>query len=499
MFKSTSTICGCKNIKYFKLLSTQAEVNCQIISDLIGVSRKEALMCVEKNKLQNKDGEFLIQSINFCKSLGYSEFDILKVPNLLTIYPIELEQHYYSLKEGGFHDITPQVLSKARTYMKRIVHYLKSIKLIPLTVDVQENLCSSIEDNSISSRIPKLMHSEEQKWTDIHLHTLKTFLMLRLDITKEEVENLFRVHKMIRNKSFKVIQQNIRLAEELGIGPKKIIKYGYLLSNYPTYPETTLRDLSNLAGMDMRIEMRRYPKLITSSPKNIIKIYGILKEFDIPDETIRKRPNVFQLSPETVKLRLQEIEKHPDLKILLTHPNVLSLIIHHNRAKTRLSFLHQMQLRCVPLTILKSDVDDAFEEYVKEGKDINKQRDLFQYLRKLFSVSMKEVKMKIQCHPFYLQVPLIDMQETYDYLKSEKFSKEHIYNVLYIILYPKNKVQSAHATIKYDLNYKYKSLSQVKKLNLMLYLIEKEHHFTGNGIWTHGKKNESVEKSTNTE
>uniref|UniRef100_A0A6P7F6N4 Transcription termination factor 5, mitochondrial n=1 Tax=Diabrotica virgifera virgifera TaxID=50390 RepID=A0A6P7F6N4_DIAVI len=499
MFKSTSALCGCKNLKYFKLLSTQAEANCQIISDLIGVSRKEAQMCVERNKLQHKDGEFLIQSINFCKSLGYSEFDILNVPNLLTSFPIELEQHYYSLKEGGFHDIGPHVLSKARTYMKRIVHYLKSIKLIPLTVDVQENLCSYIEDNKIALKIPKIKQIETQKWTDIHLHVLKTFLMLKLDLTKEEVEDLFRVHKMIRNKSFKVIQQNIRLAEELGIGPKKIVKYGYLLSNYPTYPETTLRDLSNLAGMDMKVEMRRYPKLITSSPNNIIKIYGILKEFDIPDETIRKRPNVFHLSPETVKVRLQEIERDPDLKILLTHPNVLSLIIHHHRAKTRLSFLQQMQLRCVPLTILKSDVDDAFEEYVKEGKDINKQRDLFQYLKKLFSISMKEVKVKIERHPFYLQVPLRDMQETYDYLRSERFSKEHIYNVLYIILYPKNKVQSAHVTIKYDSNYKYKSLSQVNKLNLMLYLIEKEHHFTGNGIWTHSKKNESAEKSTNIE
>lgn len=38
----------------------------------------------------------------------------------------------------------------------------------------------------------------------------------------------------------------------------------------------------------------------------------------------------------------------------------------------------------------------------------------------------------------------------------------------------------------------YMELSNIQKLNLILYFIEKEHHFTGNGIWA--KSDEVVEE-----
>lgn len=62
--------------------------------------------------------------------------------------------------------------------------------------------------------------------------------------------------------------------------------------------------------------------------------------------------NIFHLSPETVRLRLQEIESVPELRTLLTNPKVLKLIIHHNRARSRLSFLQQLELRCAGVVVL---------------------------------------------------------------------------------------------------------------------------------------------------
>lgn len=62
--------------------------------------------------------------------------------------------------------------------------------------------------------------------------------------------------------------------------------------------------------------------------------------------------NVFHLSPETVRLRLQEIESVPQLRTLLCNPNILKLIIHHNRARSRLSFLQQLELKCASVTVL---------------------------------------------------------------------------------------------------------------------------------------------------
>lgn len=491
MFKSHLKLCGCKTIRYFKKFSVQADTYCQVLSDTIGIPSTEAKFYIQKYRLENKDAELLAQTINFCKGLGYSNKDILSAPGLLTCHPLEIEQHYYSLIEGGFQDVNPRVLSKTRMYMKKLVSYLKSYKLISNSTNVEEKFITCIEDKEIASKI-KLNLGDDKIWSHIHLKILENFLKLRLRGTEDEINNLLRVHKIIRNKSFKVIQENIKIAEDLGFETRKLIKYGYLLGNYPNYPKTTLRDLDNIAGINMRVAMRRYPKLIMTSPKSIIKIYGILKEFNIPDEIIQNTPNVFHMSPETVKVRLQTIEQSKDLKVLLTQPKILALIVHHNRAKTRWSFLQQLQLRCTSFTILRTDHDTIFEEYVKEGKDINKRADLYNYLKNLFSIPIKDIQSKIARHPFHLQVPLKDMQETYDYLIQNRFTQINIFNVVFILLYPKYKVQEAHATIKHDSNFNYKSLSQVNKLNLMIYLMEKEYHFTGNGIWRNYKVPENV-------
>lgn len=62
--------------------------------------------------------------------------------------------------------------------------------------------------------------------------------------------------------------------------------------------------------------------------------------------------NVFHLSPETVKLRLQEVEGVPELRALLCNPKILKLIVHHNRARSRLSFLQQLELKCASVVVL---------------------------------------------------------------------------------------------------------------------------------------------------
>lgn len=103
------------------------------------------------------------------------------------------------------------------------------------------------------------------------------FLAWRLNATAEEIERLFRIYKMIQNKSLQNLCENIAIAEEIGIVGRQILRYGYLLHNLPRYPKTTLKELSNIAGSDLKKAMRHYPKLIMISPRNYVKIYGILK------------------------------------------------------------------------------------------------------------------------------------------------------------------------------------------------------------------------------
>ncbi|VEN59527.1 unnamed protein product [Callosobruchus maculatus] len=291
---------------------------------------------------------------------------------------------------------------------------------------------------------------------------------------------------MIKYKSFKIIQENIAIAEELGYDNEKILKNGYVLNNYPKYARTILEDFSNIAGLDMKNAVKVHPKLLMISPNNIIRIYGILKEFGVHDEAIRKYPQIFTMSPETIKTRLQIIDGNNNVKFLLKHPQLLKLILYHKRTKKRLSFIQELQLKCASITVLGTTGDAAFEKYIREGKDINHPGDVVFFVNNLFKTQDPSLKNRLMKHPYYLQVPLYKMAETYNFLVHRKFHPTNIYKVVHIILYPRNKIKNIiDSMTKEDIHdVDYKSLSQTEKLNILIYLMEKEHHFTGNGVWS---------------
>lgn len=106
---------------------------------------------------------------------------------------------------------------------------------------------------------------------------LIVIVVWRLDASVDDIETLFRIHKMIRNKSLVYLCENIKIADKLGFTKEKMLKYGYLLHNYPNYTKTVLRTMPFIAGVDLARSMRIYPKLVMVSPRNYKIIYKYLK------------------------------------------------------------------------------------------------------------------------------------------------------------------------------------------------------------------------------
>lgn len=77
-----------------------------------GLNATTSQLFVEQNRLQNKNGELIMSSVKFCRKLGYTDDEILDTPSLLRTHPLELEQHYFTLEEGGFQSIGPKILSR---------------------------------------------------------------------------------------------------------------------------------------------------------------------------------------------------------------------------------------------------------------------------------------------------------------------------------------------------------------------------------------------------
>lgn len=103
------------------------------------------------------------------------------------------------------------------------------------------------------------------------------FLAWRLNATEKEIREIFVIHPGTGNKSFRVMEENISMAEEIGFNSQRIIKCGYIIRNYPGYTKQTLKEFPFLAGIDMKVAMRLNPTLVVTPTIRIRKTYETLK------------------------------------------------------------------------------------------------------------------------------------------------------------------------------------------------------------------------------
>lgn len=78
----------------------------------------------------------------------------------------------------------------------------------------------------------------------------------------------------------------------------------------------------------------------------------------------------------------------------------------------------------------------VFDSHIKQGKDINPHNEVRMFLKSLLQEETIDFE-KFRKHPFYQNVPYVQMEETYDYLTTLEYNKASILNALHILLYPK--------------------------------------------------------------
>ncbi|XP_044267769.1 transcription termination factor 5, mitochondrial [Tribolium madens] len=475
--------------KYPELRRFASEITTgEVLTQYFGLPSYKVMSYIKSQKLARIKPENLIQTAKFCEEIGFETKSVLDAPMLLRLYPSTVDQYYTVLREGGFENITPNVLAKFRTLCRAPIHKLKSRFIDPQT-NVVESFISYLNPRPDNLNVKTC--GDEEAWSEVHLKVLSAYLKWRLKATDDDIAKLIKVHPTVCRKSFRYLCENIATAEELGFTPDKILKYGYIVHAYPKHTKELMEKYPIIAGACIKRAMRMYPKIVTTPPTNIEKILKILKEHNISDEALAKRMNVLHLSPETVDVRLNELKNIADFKVLLHNPNILKLVIHHNRAKSRLQFLKELQIKCTTVSVLGND-NTKFDIHIREGRDANTFSDIYAFLKGTFKKETDEFEGTLKKHPYYLQVPLLSMEETYFYLREEKFSNSAIFKVIYILLYPKEKIRNAFKEVKQFASRRKKPLSQVNRLNLVLYFIEREHHFTGDGVW---EKNERLEET----
>lgn len=142
-----------------------------------------------------------------------------------------------------------------------------------------------------------------------------------------------------------------------------------------------------------------------------------------------------------------------------------------------------------------SATSETFEKYARDGIDRTKGRDIVHYMAKLFKKEKEEVRKMLSRHPNWCHVPSLSIKASLDYLVYKKFSYDEIAENLILLLYPVPRIEQKLAAL---IEWKDESenddnrmisgvalsaISNSKLLNLCLYFIESEFHFSGDGIW----------------
>ncbi|XP_014088717.2 transcription termination factor 5, mitochondrial [Bactrocera oleae] len=433
-------------------------------------------------------------AVNTVKTLKMLNFDvetILQKPVVLHQNALTLENRYEVLYECGFQPITLILLSKFVTVINKTVSMLKSYGYIPFEVNVLANLCNSFSNEELSVKT----FTELNEGMNIkHLREciLNTYLRQVLDMNDNDIKKLWQVYYRVRHRSFKSVQSVVKvLLEDLHFPKERIIKNAFLLHGDAENMSRIITEIKRIDGQDMREIVYRRPKILMSSCDGLLKTLENVKAFGIHESAITKCLEILTLGSDTILERLKDLNSIDEFKVLGTNPRVLRLVHYQNKARLRLEYLNQLKVRCASLHIL-SGGSEKFAKFAREGVDRTKGRDVVVYLANIIGKDENYIRALLSRHPNWCHIPVLQVKQCYDFLRSKKFPISAICNNIHLLLYPIERIEE-----KLNELHKPESLEELQlpvdniydldnneMLTLILYLIECEFHFTGDGIWT---------------
>lgn len=456
------------------------------------------------SKLNDEKIKNLVDTIN---EMGFSNSLLIEEPSLFGILPVTLKFRYRVLKECGIQNISSASLLTYFKIVKQMkIRELKKLGYLPPHMNVENNLASFMTQwpTSLTTLIDEDVNNTSLY--SLRLKIIQRYLELVLDLTKEEFDRGLKTYPTIKHRPLECINETLEILQlQIMIPNHKIKSNLYLIHVDPQNLKNIIHNLRSIGGIDIKEVMRMHPKLATRNFNTMLEIKKILKEYDISNEAQRRCFSIYTLGPHTIRERLEQARNFPEFSVFIKHPRFLKMIHYNTTAMKRLSNLYSNNKKCVSLNIL-SGSEAHYEVFEKApGDRVGKGKDLLfcisQSLGKKFS--MTHVRNVIKRHPFWMNTPVFQVKYVYEQL-SKQFTDQDIYENCPILLYPWKKVKDTLYIIDKKLiekqipmfqdNLHYESLSNSQKLSLVLYLLEKNHYFSGNGVWTE-EKNKNIDKS----
>ncbi|TDG51937.1 hypothetical protein AWZ03_001607 [Drosophila navojoa] len=473
--------------------TTEDSLNPSYLARTLGSNYRTWAQALEKHpELKTVKRKDLLNSYHTLKSLNYSVDDIVTKPMIIYYGASTLANRHSVLIECGFQNISIPTLFKYVTVINKPIDMLKAHNYIPYDVNVPERLKKCFTTVQLNNFNIQEHLDESVPLKTLRQNVLNAYLRERLQMEDADLQKLWRVYGRVRHKSFRSVQDIVELLTSVFKFPaERLRKNSFLLHGDADNVRRILKEIPTINGQDIRDIGYRRPKILMSTCDGLKQTLEHVKSFGIKEDAVLRCLEVLTLGPDTVLERLRDLNEIEQFQVLGSNPRVLRLVHYQNKARLRLDYLNQLRVRCASLHILSCG-SEAFAKFARDGSDRTKGRDIVIYLGNILGKDEQLLRNVLSRHPNWCHIPVLHIKQCLEYLLSKKFKLDDIFRNIHLLLYPIKRIEEKLLLLQTpeiieELQLPVPNvhvLDNNEILKLILYLIESEFHFTGDGIWT---------------
>ncbi|XP_016660868.1 transcription termination factor 5, mitochondrial isoform X2 [Acyrthosiphon pisum] len=398
------------------------------------------------------------------------------------------------LEEGGFvkNKIDSKAILRFKFISKKSIQSLKNENFIQKHIDVGQHILSFIK---FPIELYPKNCDESLSWNQVQKNTFKLYVGWKIKMDVENIKYAQTIYHRLYNKSYRLMDRSIDiLLKEFNFSEEKIRRHSYLIHSDPDNTQAILDNFQNLCGMDLKLILSKHPKIILTPWKTIGQIKKHFEDFGIPESSLAKAPEIYTLGSNTIYERLCKLKETPELASFINNPQVARLIYYYTKVNSRLTYLQSKN--CVSLNLLVTN-NFSFNRFNCNGNDKGKTNDIMIYLTKELGEDKTMLRTLLERHPYWQYISLLTIRKTYEFLKKKNFTKDQLCHCLQILLYPVDKIEDALVSTQNMKNVSYLrnlsgSINSKYLLPLVLYNLEKDYHFSGDGVWNTNEQTKKI-------
>ncbi|XP_013194983.2 transcription termination factor 5, mitochondrial [Amyelois transitella] len=460
-------------------------------------------LCIKHSYISKLDDSKIKDVIDGIYHLGFRKEDLVSHPILFLLHPVTLKFRYKVLQECGFSNIKPtHIVSYLNIVKRKTINELKESGDIYTIINLENRLASFMTQWPTS--LTNVIDGDigECSLYSLRIRIIGRYLELVLDLAEDEFNRGLKTYPTIKHRPLGAINETISILQSQIMMPAHKIKSNlYLLQLDPDNLKDIIVNFRSIGGIDIKEVIRMHPKIAMKNCSILFEIRKVLQDFGISNEAQRRCFDIYTLGPNTIRERIEYAKTIPEFITFYHHPRFLKMIHYKKTAIERLQHLYGNNKKCVSLNILSGSAAH-FEVFEKSpGDRLGKGKDLVFYVSQSLGKEYlkSDIHRMLKRHPFWINIPLVQVKYVYERL-SKDFSNKDIFENCPIVLYPWSKIKEAidylntsHSiTTHLHDNLDLMKLSQSQKLSIVLYYLEKNHYFSGNGVWGEEKSNKVI-------